>query len=100
VAPAPGRIFMALAAAHFQIGADPAEREALTWLERLEEAPAIRAGILPLRPNPVQRGQSAIPAKPHHSHCVLKAVATVAAEGPGPERLPGRRLGHGGTERR
>jgi len=42
--PHPGRIFMALAAAHFQTGADPSEREALTWLERLEEAPAIRAG--------------------------------------------------------
>jgi len=42
--PHPGRIFMALAAAHFQTGADPAEREALTWVERLEETPVIRAG--------------------------------------------------------
>lgn len=31
--PHPGRIFMALVAAHFQTGADPAEREALLWLE-------------------------------------------------------------------
>ncbi|MGH8953055.1 MAG: type I-G CRISPR-associated protein Csb2 [Acidimicrobiia bacterium] len=42
--PHPGRVFMALAAAHFQTGADSAEREALTWLEDLDEAPAIRAG--------------------------------------------------------
>lgn len=31
--PHPGRLFMALAAAHFQTGADPAEREALLWLD-------------------------------------------------------------------
>ncbi|HKJ95025.1 MAG TPA: type I-U CRISPR-associated protein Csb2 [Gammaproteobacteria bacterium] len=31
--PHPGRIFMALAAAHFQTGADPTEREALLWLD-------------------------------------------------------------------
>jgi CRISPR-associated protein Csb2 len=31
--PHPARIFMALAAAHFETGADPAERDALTWLE-------------------------------------------------------------------
>lgn len=31
--PHPGRVFMALAAAHFQIGAEPAEREALLWLD-------------------------------------------------------------------
>jgi CRISPR-associated protein Csb2 len=42
--PHPGRVFMALAAAHFQTGADPGEREALTWLEALGEGPAIRAG--------------------------------------------------------
>lgn len=41
--PHPGRVFMALAAAHFQTGADPAEREALTWLEEIDCAPAIRA---------------------------------------------------------
>ncbi len=33
--PHPARVFMALAAAHFQTGADPAEREALLWLESL-----------------------------------------------------------------
>ena len=42
--PHPGRVFMALAAAHFQTGADPAERVALEWLEALNEPPAIRAG--------------------------------------------------------
>jgi CRISPR-associated protein Csb2 len=35
--PHPGRIFMALAAAHFQTGSDPAERRALCWLEDLQE---------------------------------------------------------------
>ena len=35
--PHPGRVFMALAAAHFQTGADSDERRALTWLEELEE---------------------------------------------------------------
>src|SRR5262249_1438029 len=34
--PHPGRVFMALAAAHFVIGADPREREALIWLQSLE----------------------------------------------------------------
>lgn len=33
--PHPGRVFMALAAAHFQTGDDPAERKALEWLESL-----------------------------------------------------------------
>lgn len=42
--PHPGRVFMALAAAHFETGADPAERAALEWLESLEEAPMIHAG--------------------------------------------------------
>ncbi|MGQ9588956.1 MAG: type I-G CRISPR-associated protein Csb2, partial [Planctomycetota bacterium] len=31
--PHPARVFMALAAAHFETGEDPAEREALLWLE-------------------------------------------------------------------
>jgi CRISPR-associated protein Csb2 len=35
--PHPGRVFMALAAAHFQTGAAPREREALIWLEELEK---------------------------------------------------------------
>lgn len=34
--PHPGRVFMAMAAAHFQTGADSAEREALLWLEGTE----------------------------------------------------------------
>jgi CRISPR-associated protein Csb2 len=42
--PHPGRIFMALAAAHFETGADPSEREALVWLEERKSAPLIRAG--------------------------------------------------------
>jgi len=33
--PHPARVFMAMAAAHFTTGADPAEREALLWLESL-----------------------------------------------------------------
>jgi CRISPR-associated protein Csb2 len=40
--PHPARIFMALAAAHFQTGAEPAERRILTWLESLP-APWLRA---------------------------------------------------------
>jgi CRISPR-associated protein Csb2 len=40
--PHPARVFMALAAAHFQTGAEPAERDALLWLERLP-APSLRA---------------------------------------------------------
>jgi CRISPR-associated protein Csb2 len=34
--PHPGRVFMALTAAHFQTGADPTERTALLWLEGAE----------------------------------------------------------------
>ena len=40
--PHPGRVFMALAAAHFQTGEDPAERAALEWLEQ-QTAPEIKA---------------------------------------------------------
>ena len=39
--PHPDRIFMALAAAHFETGADPTEREALLWIEALKP-PAFR----------------------------------------------------------
>lgn len=38
--PHPGRVFMALAAAHFQTGAAPAERAALEWLEK-QDAPQL-----------------------------------------------------------
>lgn len=41
--PHPGRVFLALASAHFQTGCEPSEREALLWLEALDRAPAIRA---------------------------------------------------------
>lgn len=40
--PHPARVFMALAAAHFETGADPAERRALLWLEGLPP-PQLRA---------------------------------------------------------
>ncbi|MCS6907616.1 MAG: type I-U CRISPR-associated protein Csb2 [Anaerolineales bacterium] len=40
--PHPGRIFMAMAAAHFQSGADPLERQALQWLEDVDQAPAMK----------------------------------------------------------
>lgn len=43
--PHPARVYMALVAAHFETGADPAEREALLWLEALDEAPSVRAGF-------------------------------------------------------
>jgi CRISPR-associated protein Csb2 len=39
--PHPGRIFMAMAAVHFQSGADPLERQALQWLENVDQAPAM-----------------------------------------------------------
>jgi CRISPR-associated protein Csb2 len=40
--PHPARVFMALAAAHFETGEDPGERQALEWLEALPP-PALRA---------------------------------------------------------
>ncbi|HXH08051.1 MAG TPA: type I-U CRISPR-associated protein Csb2 [Vicinamibacterales bacterium] len=40
--PHPARVFMALVAAHFETGADPAEREALLWLEGLPP-PSLKA---------------------------------------------------------
>jgi len=40
--PHPARVFMALAAAYFETGADPEERQALLWLERLPP-PLLRA---------------------------------------------------------
>ncbi|HXF92799.1 MAG TPA: type I-U CRISPR-associated protein Csb2 [Nitrospiraceae bacterium] len=46
--PHPGRIFMAMAAAHFQTGADPTERQALEWLE-MEPPPEMKV------PEEVQR---------------------------------------------
>lgn len=42
--PHPARVFMALVAAHYQTGAEPAEREALLWLEALADPPEIYAG--------------------------------------------------------
>jgi CRISPR-associated protein Csb2 len=48
--PHPARVFMALAAAHFQTGAEPLEREALLWLQSVERdgeptAPCIIAPV-------------------------------------------------------
>lgn len=40
--PHPGRVFMALVAAHFQTGADASERSALEWLEQ-QDAPSLTA---------------------------------------------------------
>jgi CRISPR-associated protein Csb2 len=44
--PHPGRVFMALAAAHFQTGADPAERAALLWLEGSGRGGEISAPVI------------------------------------------------------
>src|SRR3972149_3004971 len=44
--PHPGRVFMALAATHFQTGCEPAERDALIWLGGGGE------GAAPLGPPP------------------------------------------------
>lgn len=41
--PHPARIFMAMVAAHYQTGADAAERAALRWLEELPDPPEIHA---------------------------------------------------------
>jgi CRISPR-associated protein Csb2 len=38
----PGRVFLALAAAHYETGANPAERAALQWLES-QQPPALKA---------------------------------------------------------
>lgn len=46
--PHPGRVFMALAAAYFETGENPAERDALLWLEGLG-APEINAGPIETR---------------------------------------------------
>ena len=42
--PHPDRLFMALAAAHFETDRDPAERSALLWLEQ-QAAPALHASM-------------------------------------------------------
>jgi len=42
--PHPGRVFMALAAAHFETGADSGERAALEWLEKLAAPQQIHSG--------------------------------------------------------
>src|SRR5579875_65124 len=47
--PHPGRVFMALAATHFETGRDPKERAALEWLED-RSAPLINASVYLERP--------------------------------------------------
>ncbi|MBX3441385.1 MAG: type I-U CRISPR-associated protein Cas5/Cas6 [Planctomyces sp.] len=42
--PHPARVFLALAAAHFETGGDPDERAALEWLELQTEAPGVVVG--------------------------------------------------------
>jgi CRISPR-associated protein Csb2 len=46
--PHPGRVFMALAAAHFETGADPGERRALEWLESAPP-PSVKASLAQFR---------------------------------------------------
>jgi CRISPR-associated protein Csb2 len=52
--PHPARVFLALAAAHFQTGADPAERAALLWLEGAERGGEISAPVF-AAPEEIQR---------------------------------------------
>jgi CRISPR-associated protein Csb2 len=70
--PHPGRVFMALAAAHFETGADPEERHALLWLEGLDAAPAMSA------PEAVERAVVThyVPVndKPGPSKAILQSV--------------------------
>ena len=83
--PHPARVFMALAAAHFQTGADPAERAALSWLEDLEDgeqrkAPAIVAPDVTHRAAVVQY----VPVNddPGHSTAPLQALPLPRARQP------------------
>src|SRR5690606_10083944 len=52
--PHPGRVFMALAAAHFQTGANPEERSALLWLEGAERGGEISTPAI-VAPEALQR---------------------------------------------
>ncbi|MGH9525503.1 MAG: type I-G CRISPR-associated protein Csb2, partial [Terriglobales bacterium] len=69
--PHPARVFMALAAAHFETGGDAAERGALEWLESLP-APRIHAG------EPF----------PRHAVTQFVPVGDVAIEGTAPLQSP------------
>lgn len=66
--PHPERVFFALAAAHFETGADPSEAEALVWLETLEPPRLVLAqaherdavtSFVPVNddPSPVSKGK-------------------------------------------
>jgi len=75
--PHPGRVFMALAAAHFKTGADPRESEALLWLERLEKDGEPTAPCI-IAPDALQRTVVAhyVPVndKPGPSKALLQSV--------------------------
>ncbi len=60
--PHPGRVFMALAAAHFSTGEDAEERRALEWLES-QPAPAIRASAA----SPRSFVETYVPANDQHN---------------------------------
>ena len=47
--PHPARVFMAMAAAYFETGEDPVERDALRWLEALPQQPEIFAAEADVR---------------------------------------------------
>lgn len=66
--PHPGRVFMALAAAHFQTGPTSEERDALLWLESLERSPVIAA------PHAIQRTVVThfVPVNDHNRGCKQK----------------------------
>jgi CRISPR-associated protein Csb2 len=83
--PHPARVFMALAAAHFQTGAYPCEREALCWLESIESlgrpiAPFIAAGGADRRATVTQY----VPVNddPAHSTAPLQSVPLTRSRQP------------------
>jgi CRISPR-associated protein Csb2 len=69
--PHPARVFMALAAAHFETGADPTERRALEWLERLPP-PALRAPEA--TPRAVVRHYVPVNDKPGGSTAAIQSI--------------------------
>jgi CRISPR-associated protein Csb2 len=83
--PHPARVFMALVAAHFQTGAEPGERAALCWLEKLESggqpaAPFIAAPDA----NPRATVTHYVPVNddPGHSTAPLQSLALTRARQP------------------
>lgn len=66
--PHPGRVFMAMAAAHFETGASDVEREVLDWLEA-EEPPALCASETDVR----SEVRAYVPANDDHGGIVKRA---------------------------